>query len=149
MHTPLRTARDTMVERGSSDDPFRWPDVPGPRFNWAHDWFDAFARECDETGLVIVAESGEARSYSFGELVDGSDRVGAFLLARGVGRGDAVILMLGNQVELWMTLLALIKIGAVIIPTTSAVTPVELRDRIERGNRVGHRVQPAGRGPGA
>ena len=133
MHTSLRTARDTLVERESSDDPFNWPDV-GPHFNWAHDWFDAFARGCDETGLVIVAESGEARSYSFADLVDGSDRVGAFLSARGVRQGDAVILMLGNQVELWMTMLALIKIGAVIIPTTSAVTPVELRDRIERGN---------------
>ena len=31
-------------------------------------------------------------------------------------------------------MLAVIKLGAVIMPTTTAVGPVELADRIERGN---------------
>jgi len=42
--------------------------------------------------------------------------------------------MLGNQVELWETMLAVMKLGAVIMPTTTAVGPADLADRIDRGN---------------
>jgi len=47
--------------------------------------------------------------------------------------GDGVLLMLGNQVELWESMLAIMKLGAVVLPTTTAVGPAELADRIERG----------------
>ncbi len=42
---------------------------------------------------------------------------------QGVRRGDAVVVMLGNQVELWESMLAIMKLGAVIMPTTTAVGP--------------------------
>ena len=54
--------------------------------------------------------------------------------ALGVRKGDAVVLMLGNQVELWESMLAVIKIGAVVMPTTTAVGPGDLVDRMERGS---------------
>ncbi len=41
--------------------------------------------------------------------------------------------MLGNQVELWETMLAIMKLGAVIMPTTTAVGPADLADRMARG----------------
>jgi acetyl-CoA synthetase len=41
--------------------------------------------------------------------------------------------MLGNQVELWESMLAVMKLGAVIVPTTTAVGPADLVDRITRG----------------
>ena len=41
-----------------------------------------------------------------------------WLRDRGVRRGDRMIVMLGNQVELWETILAAMKLGAVIIPAT-------------------------------
>ena len=53
--------------------------------------------------------------------------------ALGVGKGDRVILMLGNQVELWESMLAVAKLGAVIMPTTGALGPADLADRITRG----------------
>ena len=45
-----------------------------------------------------------------------------------------MILMLGNQVELWETILAAMKLGAVIIPATTLLGPADLVDRVERGN---------------
>ncbi len=68
-------------------------------------------------------------SYSFAALVTRSEQVAA----QGVGRGDSVVVMLGNQVELWESMLALIRLGAVIMPTTTAAGPVELVDRFDRG----------------
>jgi acetyl-CoA synthetase len=133
MSVTLKAARDAMMARTSSTEPFSWPDV-GEHFNWAHDWFDPFARGCNKTGLVLVDRSGQIARHTFAELVTGSDRVASYLAARGVRRGDAVVVMLGNQIELWLTMLALIKLGAVVIPTTAAVTADELQDRVERGN---------------
>ncbi len=133
----LRSARDQLValreQYAEAVAEFSWPSV-GERFNWAHDWFDVFARDNRRPGLVIVEEDGTATSFSFAELVETSDQVAAWLAGQGVTRGDAVIVMLGNQVELWQTMLAVMKLGAVIMPTTTAVGPAELTDRIERGN---------------
>jgi len=133
----LQQARDRLLAlRGKHEQAvaeFVWPDV-GPRFNWAHDWFDVFARGNARPGLVVVEEDGDTASYSFDELCRASDQVAAWLGEQGVRRGDAVIVMLGNQVELWQTMLAVMKLGAVIMPTTTAVGPAELVDRIERGN---------------
>ena len=72
---------------------------------------------------------------------------------RGVGSGDPVVLMLGNQVELWESMLAVIKLGAVIMPTTTAVGAADLVDRIARGRRAARDLQrrrhrQVRRGPG-
>jgi acetyl-CoA synthetase len=116
---------------------FRWPEL-GDRFNWAVDWFDVIARGNEQPALVILEEADaaggkSAESWSFDTLARRSDQVAAWLADQGVGKGDAVIVMLGNQVELWETMLGIIKLGAVIMPTTTAVGPADLRDRIERG----------------
>ncbi|WP_017933243.1 AMP-binding protein [Nocardioides sp. Iso805N] len=132
----LRDARDELLRLRTSYDEavasFSWPDV-GPTFNFGHDWFDAFARGNQQPGLVIREEDGSRAAYSFDELARRSDQVAAHLLGSGVEQGDSVIVMLGNQVELWESMLAIIKVGAVVMPTTTAVGPAELVDRIGRG----------------
>ena len=42
--------------------------------------------------------------------------------------------MLDNQVELCQVMLGIVKVGAVIMPTTTAAGPADLRDRVERGH---------------
>jgi acetyl-CoA synthetase len=137
MSTALRAARDGLQSRRTSYDAavadFAWPDV-GPSFNFVHDWFDGYARDNERPGLVIVEEDGSRAAYSFAELVTRSEQVAAHLAAQGIGRGDSVVVMLGNQVELWESMLALIRLGAVIMPTTTAVGPAELVDRLGRGD---------------
>jgi len=131
-----RTARDRLQNRSADYTKavaeFEWPDL-GDRFNWAIDWFDAVARGVDRTALWIVEEDGSEARYSFEEMARRSDQAAAHLAAHGVGVGDRVLLMLDNQVELWETMLAVMKLGAVILPTTTALGPIELADRIERG----------------
>ena len=89
---------------------FRWPEV-GERFNWAVDWFDAIARDNDRPALVIIEADGSSTERSFGEMSRASDRLAAWLGEQGVRKGDPVVLMLGNQVELWESMLAVMKIG--------------------------------------
>ena len=111
---------------------FEWPRL-GDRFNWATDWFDVIARDNERPGLLIAEQDGSLTMRSFAELSDASDRLAGWLAGRGVERGDRVILMLGNQVELWESMLAVMKLGAVIMPTTTALGPTDLADRIARG----------------
>jgi acetyl-CoA synthetase len=122
----LRGRHETAVAE------FRWSEL-GERFNWAVDWFDAIARGNDRPALVLVAEDGTTTRRSFDEMARRSDQLAAWLAGRGVRRGDPVLLMLGNQVELWELMLAVMKLGAVIVPTTTAVGPADLVDRITRG----------------
>ncbi len=131
-----RAARD-FLQASSRDyrtavSRFTWPDF-GERFNWAIDWFDAIARGVQRTALWIVEEDGSEARYSFDEIAHRSDQVAAHLAAHGVGRGDRVLLMLNNQVELWESMLAVMKLGAVILPTTTALGPADLTDRVTRG----------------
>jgi len=111
---------------------FTWPEF-GDRFNWAVDWFDANARNDDRTALWIVEEDDSEARFSFGDMARRSDQVAALLTAHGVSRGDRVVLMLNNQVELWESMLAVMKVGAVILPATTALGPADLADRIHRG----------------
>jgi acetyl-CoA synthetase len=130
-----RASRDQLLSlRGQYDravDEFRWPDL-GDRFNWAVDWFDAIARGNDRPALVIVEEDGSATERTFDEMSKASDRLAGWLSERGVAKGDPVVLMLGNQVELWESMLAVMKLGAVLLPTTTAVNAADLVDRIVR-----------------
>jgi acetyl-CoA synthetase len=115
---------------------FRWPD-PVP-FNWALDWFDAeLARDPesrDRTALWIV-DAGQERQtkLSFATLSRRSNQVANFLRTQGLKRGDHLLLLLGNVVPLWETMLAAMKLGVVVIPATTLLTPDELQDRLDRG----------------
>ena len=53
--------------------------------------------------------------------------------AQGIKRGDHLLLLLGNVVPLWETMLAAIKLGVVVIPATTLLTGDELQDRLDRG----------------
>src|ERR1700682_1823645 len=111
---------------------FRWPSPM--HFNWALDWFDAeLARgdSANQPALTIVGDG--AASLTFAELSERSSRLANALRSLGVKRGDRVLLMLGNVVPLWETMLAAMKLGAVVIPAATLLTPDDLADRFERG----------------
>ncbi|GAA2363829.1 AMP-binding protein [Saccharopolyspora halophila] len=132
----FRAARDTLLDlRESHRDAtraFHWPEL-GARFNWAVDWFDVIAENNDRPALIIVEQDGTRTSRTFAEMSERSDQVAHWMAAQGIGRGDGVLLMLGNQLELWESMLAVMKLGAVIMPTTPALGPADLTDRVERG----------------
>jgi acetyl-CoA synthetase len=110
---------------------FRWPALD--RFNWALDYFDRIAEGNSALALWIVEEDGSQSRFSFADMAQRSARMANFLRAHGVARGDRVLLMLPNCVALWDVMLACIKLGAVMIPATTLLTPTDLQDRITRG----------------
>ena len=110
---------------------FRWPDME--HFNYALDWFDAELAqgECANR-LALKIVGSDAAERSFAELAAASNRLANGLRALGVKRGERILLMLGNVVPLWETMLAAMKLGAVVIPATTLLNTNDLKDRFGR-----------------
>ncbi len=129
-------ARDMLLANRADYDAacngFAWPDLTS--FNWASDYFDAIAEGNDAPALHIVEETGDEDRLSYAELARRSNQVANLLVDLGVRKGDRILLMLGNEVPLWESMLAAIKLGAVLIPATTLLAGADLADRIDRGN---------------
>jgi acetyl-CoA synthetase len=110
---------------------FRWPALD--RFNWALDWFDAHALDNHRTALWLIADGRPDVRYSYAELSARSCRVAHLLRRLGLRRGDRLLLMLPNVAPLWETLLGAMKLGAVLVPTTTQLSHRDLADRLTRG----------------
>ena len=125
-----RTDYDTAVRD------FRWPDAAD--FNWALDWFDAGlahdveSRDRPALWIVDVATRAESK-LTFSEMSRRSNGTANFLRDLGLKRGDHLLLLLGNVVPLWETMLAAMKLGVIVIPATTLLTSDELQDRLDRG----------------
>ena len=133
----FRAARDLLLRHRADYDTaraeFSWP-VLGD-FNWALDWFDTIAAEHpDRTALRIVTRDEAGTRISYAEMAARSNQVANWLRGLGVRRGDRLLLMLGNIAPLWEVILAAMKLGAVIVPTSTLLGPADVADRIERGD---------------
>jgi acetyl-CoA synthetase len=134
----LRAARDLLLEHredyaGAAAE-LRWPRPE--RFNFATDWFEAVlaAEHPDRTALKIIEDDRSEQDWTFGDLAQRGEQVAGWLRSEGVRPGMRVLLLLGNQVELWECTLAAMKLGVVIIPGSTLLAPADLRDRIHRGD---------------
>lgn len=134
----FRIARDFLLEHredyAGANHGFEWPRPEN--FNFATDWFDAVlaTEHPGRPALRIIEADGTEMHYSFAELASRSNKVANWLRAQGVKREMRVLLLLGNQVELWETTLAVMKLGAVLIPASTMLTPADLGDRVQRGD---------------
>jgi acetyl-CoA synthetase len=139
----FRRARDFLQRHRTDYEAalgFQWPALD--RFNWALDWFDVIAEGNRRTALHLVQDDGAETKLSYAELAERSNRIAVYLRRHGVQRGDRILMMLGNSVPIWEVMLAAMKLGAVVIPATTLLTPEDLRDRLERG-QVRHVVTDA------
>ncbi len=119
---------------------FRWPKLE--TFNWAWDWFEVLAARNAGPALILVSETHGVTRATFPELAERSTRLARWLHDHGVQRGDRILVMLTNVLPLWETLLAAIKLGAVVIPATPQLTEADVDDRLVRGE-VRHMVTDA------
>jgi acetyl-CoA synthetase len=138
MSDSFRAARDFLLANRSDYEAaygsFRWPKLD--KFNWALDWFDqiGIGERRDQPALWVVFEDGTEAKLSFSELATQSSQIANYFRELGVRRGDRVMVMLGNVPPLWISVLALIKLGAVILPATPLLSGNDLAERIERGH---------------
>ena len=112
---------------------FEWP-ASTAGFNWAIDWVDVYARQHPhKAALVLVQQGGSADRVTYGQLSTWSNQAASHLAqVHAVQKGDVVVVMLGNTVELYVVLLAAIKLGVCLVPCTTLLTEADLADRLAR-----------------
>ena len=98
--------------------------------NFVRDVVDA--ADPGRRALVALGRDGSRREIRFGEVADRSARLAGTLAARGVGRGDVVMTVVGNRPEWVLAMVACFRIGAVALPCTEQLRPGDLRARIEK-----------------
>ena len=104
-------------------------------FNFAYDVMDAWAEEAPgKQALLWTNDEGEERRTTFGQLKAESDQAAAYLQSLGIGKGDPVMLILKRRYEWWITMLALHKLAAVVIPATHMLTKHDLVYRNTRAS---------------
>ena len=104
-------------------------------FNFAYDVVDVYAAEQpDKKALLWTNDHGEERQFTFADLKRETDRTASFFQSIGIGKGDPVMLILKRRYEFWFSILALHKLGAVVIPATHLLTK---KDIVYRCNAAG------------
>ena len=105
-------------------------DVPA-NYNFAFDFLDPqAASEPGRLALIHVNDHGKRHDYTFGFFREESTKLASALAAKGVKKGDRVMLVLYRRVEYWVAMLALARIGALPIPSPSLLTPHDIEFRV-------------------
>ena len=103
-------------------------------FNFAYDVMDAWAEEKpDGLALLWTNDQGKEIRTTFKELKEQSDQAASYLQTLGIGKNDPVMLILKRRYEWWVVMLALCKIGAIVIPATHMLTK---KDIVYRNTRA-------------
>ncbi|MBO6189169.1 MAG: AMP-binding protein [Prevotella sp.] len=104
-------------------------------FNFAYDVMDAWAEEKpDGLALLWTNDQGEEIRTTFAQLKEQTDQAASYLLSLGIGKNDPVMLILKRRYEWWVVMLALHKIGAVVIPATHMLTKHDIVYRNTRAS---------------
>ncbi len=104
-------------------------------FNFGYDVIDEYARlEPSKPALIWLNDDGEEAHFSFGDVKEQSDRIANVLTSLGIKKGDRVMLILKQRPEVWFTLVALCKMGAVSIPASFQLTEKDILYRCDSAN---------------
>ena len=96
-------------------------------FNFGYDVVDAWAaEEPDKKALLWTNDKGESRQYTYADLKKYTDMTASYFQSLGIGRGDMVMLILKRRYEFWYSIIALHKLGAVVIPATHLLTKKDI-----------------------
>ena len=104
-------------------------------FNFAYDVMDAWAQEApDKLALLWTNDQGDEIRTTYRQLKEQSDQAASYLMTLGIGKNDPVMLILKRRYEWWIIMLALHKIGAIVIPATHMLTQHDIVYRNTRAS---------------
>jgi len=100
-------------------------------FNFAYDVADRIAKEePDRLAVLWTDENGACVQYTFGNLLEESNRAANLFSRLGIQKGDRVMLILRRHLQFWPVVMALHKIGAVAVPATHMLTEKDMIYRV-------------------
>ncbi|MBE7013564.1 MAG: acetyl-CoA synthetase, partial [Ruminococcaceae bacterium] len=101
-------------------------------FNFAYDVVDELGRtKPDKLALLWVSSTGEEKRFTFEDMMLESNRAANYFKYMGIKKGDKVLLVLKRSYYFWFCILALHKIGAIVIQATNML---KAKDYVYRCN---------------
>ena len=101
-------------------------------FNFAYDVVDALGKsKPDKLAMVWLDHKKNEKRFTFKDMMKESSRTANYFKALGIKRGDRVIVLLKRHYQFWFTILALHKLGAIIIPATNLLQKHDFDYRFE------------------
>ena len=96
-------------------------------FNFGYDVVDAWAaEEPDKEAILWTNDKGACIHFSYADLKKYTDQTASYFQSLGIGHGDKVMLILKRRYEFWYSIIALHKLGAVVIPATHLLTKKDI-----------------------
>ena len=90
------------------------------KFNFAFDLVDALAqKEPEKLAMLHIAKDGTERRFTFKDIKKLSNQCANYFKSLGISKGDRVMLVLKRHYQFWLCMMALNKLGAVVIPATN------------------------------
>ena len=127
----LKQTKFTSIEDYNKNLEFIIPE----NFNFAYDVMDAWAEEAPEKLAILwTNDQGAEIRTTYGELKVQTDQAASYLQSLGIGKNDPVMLILKRHYEWWVIMLALCKIGAIVIPATHMLTKHDIVYRNTRAS---------------
>ncbi len=101
-------------------------------FNFAYDIVDAIAEKCpDKIAMVYVADDKSEKRFTFGEMKKRSCQTANYFRSLGIKKGDKVMLVLKRHYQFWYSILALHRIGAIVIPASNQLVKHDFEYRFK------------------
>jgi acetyl-CoA synthetase len=92
-------------------------------FNFGYDIVDEWAlKSPDKKALLWTNDQGESIQFTFADIKRYSDMTASYFQQKGIKKGDKVMLILKRRYEFWFSIIALHKLGAIVIPATHLLT---------------------------
>ena len=102
------------------------------KFNFAFDIVDKMAeKEPDKLAMLWVSKHHEEKRFTFNDMKRMSNKTANYFKSLGIKRGDRVMLILKRHYQFWFAILALHKLGAVVIPATNLLMEHDLDYRFK------------------
>lgn len=102
-------------------------------FNYAFDVIDKYAEtERNRLAMIWINDNGDEKRITFWELKVWSNKIANLLQGCDIDKGDKVLIMLPRIPQFWYTVLALMKVGAIAIPSAISLSPKDLEYRCNR-----------------
>lgn len=104
------------------------------KFNFAFDIVDELAKKCpDKTAMLHISNDGTERRFTFSDMSRHSAMTANYFKSLGIKKGDRVMLVLKRHYQFWFSILALHKIGAIVVPATNQLVEHDFEYRFNAG----------------
>ena len=101
-------------------------------FNFAYDIVDALAEKCpDKVAMIHVADDKSERKFTFKDIMKYSCQTANYFKSLGIKKGDKVMLVLKRHYQFWFSILALHRLGAVVIPASNQLVKHDFEYRFD------------------